>query len=100
MPVDKPIILNQEEDNKRFVDEQTDKRNYEHLTDESDKITEEDIKNVKTNVQTTPAEEIGEGTEEISTEVDDKLIGDDLTERHLKDGTDPEIDTAWNILGK
>lgn len=99
MPVNKPIILNQQEDNKRFVDEQTDKRNHEHLSDESDQITEEDIKNVKTNVDQAP-NEVGEGTENTSTEVDDKLIGDDLVDRHVKDGSDPGIDTSWNILGK
>lgn len=33
---------------KRFTDEQTDKRIYEHLTNEHDKISEEDISNVKT----------------------------------------------------
>ncbi|CAN5273168.1 hypothetical protein BH11BAC5_BH11BAC5_21690 [soil metagenome] len=41
-----------EKDDQRFTDVQTDKRNHEHLRNEKDEITEEDIRNVKTNVST------------------------------------------------
>lgn len=39
-----------EKDDQRFTDVQTDKRNHEHLRNEKDEITEEDIRNVKTDV--------------------------------------------------
>ena len=50
MPVNKPIILNQEEEKNKFVDEGTYKRYQEHLNNEKDEISEDDIRNVKTDV--------------------------------------------------
>ena len=44
--------VTKEEDakSKRFTDAQTEKRIYEHLTNEDDLISDADIKNVKTSV--------------------------------------------------
>ena len=90
MPVNKEIILNQEDDKKPFNDEQTDRRNHEHLSNEKDEISEEDIRNVKTDV--TPEDD------EADT-IPDKLIGDDREMQKVKDNEDPEIDnSSWDIL--
>ncbi len=89
MPANKETILNQEDDKKAFNDEQTDKRIHEHLSNEKDEITEDDIKNVKTDV-------IAGDNDNESTP--DKLIGDDLEMQKVKDNDDPEIDSSWDIL--
>ncbi len=87
----------------KIVDEQTDKRVYEHLTDKTDVISEEDIKNIIT--------DIGTGVEnENKVDSDEQQPGDETAieneenikvaeERHrIKEDNDPGIDTAWNIL--
>ncbi|MFT3910776.1 MAG: hypothetical protein QM737_15270 [Ferruginibacter sp.] len=89
MPVNKEIILNQEDDKKPFSDEQTDKRIHEHLSNEKDEISEDDIRNVKT-------DQIIENNDDES--MPDKLIGDDLEIQKVKDNEDPEIDSSWDIL--
>lgn len=80
--------------NGRFTDPQTDKRIHEHLNNESDQITEQDIKNVRTdvadpneNIRSTkmpPTKDIPEEEEKDSNE--------------LKDNNDPGIGTSWNML--
>ena len=65
---------------KRFTDEVTDKRIHELLSNEKDDVTEDDIKNIRTDV------EIRE--EHVPNE-----------NEKIKDDTDPEIDnTSWNVL--
>jgi hypothetical protein len=81
---------------KRFVDEQTDKRNYEHLTNENDEISEEDISNVKTDV-TDPNEHVSTSRveEDIPAEKEDNDEDND------EPGSNKEgIQTPWNILGE
>ena len=81
-------ILPDDESQKRFTDEQTDKRIHQHLTNENDQITEEDISNIKTDV-VLPEEENHEESEEEKMEKKHKI----------KDNEDSDIDTSWNILG-
>jgi len=78
----------------RINDEQTNKRIHEHLANEDDVITPEDISNAKTEVE--PLSEEEEKTEENQeSDVEKKE-----KEKHIKDNTDPEIDTSWNILSE
>jgi hypothetical protein len=75
MPVNKPIILNQEEDNTRpMKDEISKKNNNEAPTDKNSSA--------------------GDGYE-----MPDKLIGDDLEIEKVKKGKDPEIDSNREPLG-
>jgi len=82
------------ENKKPFIDEHTDKRIHEHLSNEKDSISEEDIRNVKTGVDAEPEEDITTtGKPEIVNEGTEKP-GEEI----IKDNSDPEIDTSWNIL--
>ncbi|MEO8770677.1 MAG: hypothetical protein ABI402_11345 [Ferruginibacter sp.] len=94
MSVNKKIPPTNEDDKKTFIDEQTDKRNHEHLLNEKDEITEEDIRHVLTDVV---AENDETNPNSAKFDVDDKLIGDDLEIRKVKDGSEPEIDTELNV---
>lgn len=68
-------------------DKATTQRMREHLADEKDEITADDIRNAKTTGLNT-------GDENVLSE-DEK----EVEEKKLKDNTDNDIDTAWNILG-
>ena len=96
MPADKPKILNQQDGPKRFVDEETDKRNYEHLTNENDEITDQDIANVKTDVT-----EMTEKAPSPSEMPDESQLPneDDSDDRDDDDSKEKGIETPWNILG-
>jgi len=70
-------------------DEQTDKRMHEHLSNENDEITEDDIRNIITDMPVTQAEEVAK-EEELEANEDDVV----------KDDTDPQIENdSWNVLG-
>lgn len=75
----------------RINDEQTNKRIHEHLANEDDVITPEDISNAITEIE--PVSEEEEKAHETEDEKEEK-------EKHIKDNTDPEIDTPWNILSE
>ena len=93
MSVNKKAPSVNEGDKKTFFDEQTDKRNHEHLLNEKDEITEEDIRHIITDVV---AENNETNPDPDRFDVDDKLIGDDLEIRKVNDGSAPEIDTELN----
>lgn len=100
MPADKPKILNQEDGPKRFVDEETDKRNYEHITNENDQITHEDIANIKTDVT-----EMSDSQPSASELPDESQLPDESEEDDDNESDDPKdekdrgMETPWNILG-
>jgi hypothetical protein len=96
MSVNKKKSQKHEDAKKAFFDEETDKRNHEHLLNEKDEITEEDIRHVRTDIS-------GQGNETDFNpdrfDLDDKLIGDDLELRKASEDSDPEIDSSLNKPG-
>ncbi|MBC7867680.1 MAG: hypothetical protein H7X88_09105 [Gloeobacteraceae cyanobacterium ES-bin-316] len=86
----------------QYADEPTQNRIQEHLNNENDLITEQDIANINTSIyhndslqsftplaaepENTPTD--SEGKHDAEQEVD-----------KIKDNEDPEIETPWNILG-
>jgi hypothetical protein len=92
------IIYGEDNQEKKFSDPVTDKRVQEILENESDHVTEEDIKNIRTDVDNTSAvvTEDMRSAEEIKEDKDEeKRLDNDI----IKDDSDPEVDTSWNILG-
>lgn len=81
----------------RFIDKKTAKRVHEHLKNENDHISEEDIKNVKTDFNETEENKklLQPESVEHSIEETDDLQNDE----EIKDNGDPGIKTSWNILG-
>ncbi len=91
MAVDNNDSMKGTEKKKKFTDVQTDKRNYEHLTDENDVISEEDINNIKTDESITIANDT------------ESAIPEELPQENEKDkkedgNNDPGIQTSWNII--
>ncbi|MEO6489222.1 MAG: hypothetical protein ABIO04_04705 [Ferruginibacter sp.] len=72
---------------RRFTDEQTDKRNHEHLTNEHDEISEDDINNIRTD------ESLTKDTAEDHTD-DSK----DVLDNDSENDTDAGMETPWDIL--
>lgn len=79
-----------------FKDDHTERRIHEHLANEKDIISEEDISNVKTNIVSPGSLIAPSGAEK------DGLPGDDKKEpaADKKAGApdDPGIETPWNLL--
>lgn len=102
MPDKKPLAPTNKD--RRFIDEQTNKRIHEHLTNESDRVSEEDIRNVKTdfsynspdNGRPTDTERSRIGKEKGKK--GKKKIDENADTDQIKDNSDPEIETSWNIL--
>lgn len=70
-------------------DEQTDKRIHEHLSNEEDEITEDDIRNIVTEMPVSREEELAK-EDELQADEDDVI----------KDDEDPRIENdSWNVLG-
>lgn len=81
----------------QYKDEKTEKKIHEHLNNEKDIITEEDIANapvgpVNKEGIALPVD-IPEPTKEELQQTEEKLEED-----KVKDNTDPGIGTAWNVL--
>ena len=71
----------------QYKDERTEKKIHDHLNNENDVITEEDIANAPVGLvhkEPHPVESAGEP----------KLP----EENKVKDNEDPDIDTSWNVL--
>ncbi len=81
-----------------YIDERTQKKIHEHLNNEDDIITEQDIANVATGV-VMGNENIVLNNAEIEIENIDEESDKDLEEKKIKDNEDTDIDTSWNILG-
>lgn len=82
-------------ENNLFNDVQTKKRIHEHLSNENDRISEEDINNVKTNI----AE--GEGVDSIHSVEDENLPGKKPAADSVESAgrtNEPRIETPWNML--
>ena len=79
------------EDTPRFSDKQTDKRIHEVLTNEKDEVSEEDINNIRTDVEATdlvsPPRNI------------DPSDKNSAEHKEVRDDSDPRIENdSWNIL--
>ena len=76
-------------DETKFSDKQTDKRIHEVLMNEEDHITEQDISNIRTDVDNNTGD----------TPTTEEQLGKEKEPGKLKGDTDPEIDNdSWNIL--
>ncbi len=69
------------------VDPENEKRMRDHLSNPNDEITEDDIKNVKTDFD-------GHEPEENLSEDEKKVL-----KKKIEDDLDTSIDTSWNVLG-
>ncbi len=91
------LTLFQEKLKRSPRDEQTAKKVHEHLVNVEDKITDEDIRNVKTDFADENVNEITEVPGEKETEALAKNE-ENPDDKGIKDNTDPGIESAWNIL--
>ncbi|MEJ7610875.1 MAG: hypothetical protein WKF88_06825 [Ferruginibacter sp.] len=80
----------------RFKDEQTDKRVHEILGNESDEVTEQDIRNIRTDVGVKATEN---ASDETAAHLPDGKAEEFPEEKKIEDDSDPSIDTSWNVLG-
>ena len=75
----------------QYKDERTEKKIHEHLNNEKDVITEEDIANAQVGPllkdDEAPAAEMPPAKESPAAD-----------KENLKDNTEPGIDTSWNVL--
>ena len=81
-----------------YIDERTEKKIQEHLTNENDIITEEDIANAPTGI--VEGKELADPADLPEDKKEELLEEEDLLEqKKIKDNEDPEVDTSWNVLG-
>lgn len=79
---------------RRYVDTQTDKRMHEHMSNEDDEITEQDISNIKTDFDfDNPPVSVEEPGDESGESDDEKVL-----DKKVEDNDDSSIDTSWNVL--
>lgn len=81
-----------------YIDERTQRKIHEHLNNEDDIITEQDIANVTTGV-VMENEMINLEDAVGKIEYKDENSDKDLEENKIKDNDDTDIGTTWNILG-
>lgn len=84
------------QEHKRFKDEQTDKRVHEILKDEHTEVTEQDIRNIRTDVDVKQTED---ASDETAAHLPHGKAEDFPDEKKVEDDSDPSIDTSWNVLG-
>lgn len=82
----------------QYKDEKTEKKIQEHLNNEKDIITEQDIADapagpVQKNGATLPVD-ISPAEKDALKETEEKKEAD-----KIKDNNDPGIETSWNVLG-
>lgn len=81
-----------------YIDERTEKKIQEHLTNEHDVITEEDIANAPTGiVEGKELADPGDLPEDKKEELEEEE--EILREKKIKKNDDPGVDTSWNVLG-
>ncbi len=82
-----------------YEDERTQNRIQEHLTNENDVITEQDIANISTGIVHPENEIVIDIKEDEANEDSVSEEEEILEEKKVRDNEDPEIGTPWNILG-
>ena len=85
-----------EKDKDPFKDEQTQQRIHEHLRNETDLISEEDIANVKSSFG--GEKDLDSSNEEEA--ITEKEKGEQNEDEKKEEGEVSRIETPWNILGK
>jgi len=84
--------MSDNEKSRRYTDDQTDKRNHEHLSNEQDSISEADIRNVKTDESITVSKDGANGQKKNKKKTA-------ATHRNtVNNNSSPSIETPWNIL--
>ena len=84
-----------------YKDEVTQKKIHEHLNNENDIITEQDIANINTGIiQENHSElivltDLQELPPKDSAEIEEEIE----EEKTVKDNRDADVDTSWNVLG-
>jgi len=81
-----------------YTDERTQNRIKEHLTNESDIITEQDIANISTGI-VHPEKDVVTDIKESDSEDTEATEDEVLEKTKVRDNEDPGIETPWNILG-
>lgn len=81
----------------QYKDERTEKKIHEHLNNEKDVISEEDIANAPAGLvnKDQQAKEPVKLPESKKEEPEEEK---ELEEKKIKDNEDPGIETAWNVL--
>lgn len=82
----------------QYKDERTEKKIHEHLNNEKDVISEEDIANAPAGL-VNKDQQAKESPEELPESKKEELEEEkELEEKKVKDNEDPGIETAWNVL--
>lgn len=81
----------------QYKDERTEKKIHEHLNNEKDIITEQDIANAPAGLVNKTGEKLPEDVPVAGKETSGET-GDKKEEDKVKDNTDPGIETSWNVL--
>ncbi len=81
-----------DEERRRFKDQHTDERIHQHLNNLNDEITEDDIRNVRTDIgiDDIPVREPALPVENADADL--------IQKENMKDNTDPDVKTSWNML--
>ena len=83
-----------------YKDDRTEKKIQEHLTNENDIITEEDIANAPTGIA--EGKELPDADDDNADDDDtEDETGDDelLNKQKVKPTDQPDVDSSWNVLG-
>ena len=83
-----------------YHDEHTQKKIHEHLNNENDVITEQDIANIRIGIVNDNSKDLDSLSQLQENDLNNTGTStEELKDKKIKDNEDPEIDTAWNILG-
>lgn len=96
-----PSLLQDKNANGMHVDEVTKKKIQEHLNNEDDVITEQDIANINTGVGNELENLAMQDLQDEDDSIYDKEKEEDeeeVQEKKVNDNDSPAIETPWNIL--
>ena len=96
-----PSLLQDKNANGMHVDEVTKKKIQEHLNNEDDVITEQDIANINTGVGNELENLAMQDLQDEDDSIYDKEKEEDeeeVQEKKVNDNDSPSIETPWNIL--
>ena len=79
-------------------DERTAKKIHEHLVNEEDKISDEDISNIKTDFTVNPEIPVKETNKPGTSSKDEATAEEKLENEKIRDNTEPDVESSWNIL--
>ena len=85
--------------NGMHVDEVTKKKIQEHLNNEDDIITEQDIANINTGVGNDSENLAMQDLQDEDDSIDEEENEEEVQEKKVNDNDSPAVETPWNILG-